>query len=72
MGSFESWSYGVLWVPGPQASFGSLVAQRQGARRQEWLHVALPAAVDTPRVPDVLEEVYAATLALMECLAARG
>lgn len=61
-----SWRYGLVWAPGSPASEAALYRYSDRGQRYKWAVVALPAAVDATSLDQVLEELYAAVLALME------
>lgn len=61
-----SWRYGLVWSPGSPSSEAALYRYSDQGRRYKWAVVSLPAALDAQSLDQVLEELYAAVLALME------
>lgn len=66
MGQPVTWQYAVVWQPGTPASEAVLYRISSAGHRFRWAAVALPAALSPGSVDQVLEEIYASVLALME------
>lgn len=60
------WRYGLVWSPGSPASEAALYRYSSRGQRYKWAVVSLPASLDAQSLDQVLEELYAAVLALME------
>jgi hypothetical protein len=63
------WQYALVWAGGTPASEACLYRISDAGHRYKWAAVALPAAISPQSVDQVLEELYAAVLALMEATA---
>lgn len=66
MGKPVTWQYALVWQPGTPASEAALYRISSEGHRFRWAVVALPAALQPQAQDQVLEELYAAVLALME------
>lgn len=66
MGNEVHWQYALVWAAGEPASEATLWRISSNGHRFKWAVVSLPAAVQPQAQDQVLEELYAAVLALME------
>jgi hypothetical protein len=64
-----TWQYALVWQAGSPASEAGLYRISDKGHRYRWATVALPASIQPHSVDQVLEELYAAVLALMEATA---
>jgi hypothetical protein len=69
VGKAVTWQYHLVWTPGTPASEAVVYRVSSEGHRFKWAMVALPAALGVVAVDQVLEELYAAVLALMEATA---
>lgn len=60
------WQYALIWRAGSPASEATLWRISDQGHRFRWAVVSLPAAVEPAAQDQVLEELYASVLALME------
>lgn len=66
MGQLIKWQYALIWTPDSPASEVNVYRISTGGHRFLWASAVLPASEVPKQLDGVLEEFYAAVLALME------
>lgn len=69
MGQQIYWQYALVWSPEARQPTFTLYRHSSAGHRFTWAAVPAPGRAGTPSVDQVLEELYAGLLALMESTA---